>query len=571
MADRNVYGNDFSENGWRMVDQGSCVWVKVPGANCNLQIREGQPAAIMGAFAADFNAYVEPLRDADSACWTATNSVGTSNHLSGTAMDLNWDGHVFKVPDAGFNQAQIKTCRDLLDFFEGMIFWGNDWDNPKDAMHWQMGYDTYGSANVDKVNDFIRRKIRADGFSTFRRDGAPPPTPAPAPPPAATTGLTAETLQQAMGGSVSLDRYRELLPGVRSGLWESGCAGNLNRLAMWLAQVGHESGGLKYMEEIASGAAYEGRADLGNTQPGDGVRFKGHGPIQITGRHNHTAVSQWAFDNGYVPSPTYFVDNPQELAGDKYGFLGVVWYWTVARPNINQMCDAGDLEGVTRAINGGLNGITDRSNRWDRCRSMGLAALDVSNNTPTQGDDELSAEDSRKIDIIYQELTKKFPSRSPLRHVGEGLVDTLAGFVLNLDGSQHVEVVRLLASYGDPDALALLREIAGTTAPDRKHDAQLAQAILSETTKAPTPISVTQPVASVAPSASKMVYVSTPTPEPEVSSAETASTTGQIIGQAYDALEKLQGSGVLTGDENAPLQALIGVLQTKTTPQGETP
>ena len=57
--------------------------------------------------------------------------------------------------------------------------------------------------------------------------------------------------------------------------------------AGFLAQLAHESGQLRYMEEIASGSAYEGRRDLGNTQPGDGVRFKGRGPIQLTGRSNY--------------------------------------------------------------------------------------------------------------------------------------------------------------------------------------------------------------------------------------------------------------------------------------------
>ena len=91
MAYRVAYGNTHSENGWRMVDTGSCKWVQVPGTNgrVSLQIHDGQPLSILRAFAADFNAYIEPLRDRDSACWTATNSVGTSNHLSGTALDLN--------------------------------------------------------------------------------------------------------------------------------------------------------------------------------------------------------------------------------------------------------------------------------------------------------------------------------------------------------------------------------------------------------------------------------------------------------------------------------------------------
>lgn len=157
----------FSENGWSpaRVGQESLVWVTVPGTSVHLQIQNGWPATIMSAFAADFNAYVEPLRDRDSASWTPTNSVPTSNHLNGTAMDLNWDSHPFHVKNT-FGPSQLKTIRELLDFYEDTIYWGGDWTDPIDEMHFQMGYETYNSKDT---SDFIIRKIRANGFSTFRR------------------------------------------------------------------------------------------------------------------------------------------------------------------------------------------------------------------------------------------------------------------------------------------------------------------------------------------------------------------------------------------------------------------
>lgn len=183
MARRTVYGNDWSSNGWPMVDEGSCTWVDIPGCDCRIQIQNGQPLQLIRAFVADFNAEVEPVRDADTACWTAGNSVGDSNHLSGTAVDINWDSHPFQVADAGFDAAKRAKVRALLDWYEGTIFWGNDWDDPKDAMHFQLAslanggdINTYGNPFVD---DFIKRKIRADGTST-RRGPANQPAPTPA-------------------------------------------------------------------------------------------------------------------------------------------------------------------------------------------------------------------------------------------------------------------------------------------------------------------------------------------------------------------------------------------------------
>ena len=450
MADRTVYGLTHSENGWRMVDQGSCVWIKVPGAeHVSLQIREGQPAKILAAFAADFHAYVEPLRDADSACWTATNSVASSNHLSGTAMDLNWNGpdgktFRFQIPeDRAYPPPKNKAVRELLDFYEGMVYCGGFW-SIRDWMHFQMSGDTYGANNVDRVNDFIHRKIRGDGFSTFRRTNAIPTTPD-----------AAVLLSQAMGGTVSLDRYRALLPALSAALDQCQC-NTIERRAMWFAQIGHESAGLKYMEEIADGSAYEGRRDLGNTQPGDGRRFKGRGPIQITGRHNYTALSRWAHEKGYVPSAMFFVDNPFELASDRYGFLGVVWYWTVAR-RMNSYADAQDLEGATRAINGGLNGLADRRTRYDRCKAMGAQLLAIN----TGDDDPLANPEIEKmVREIHAALFNPIGSESKYKTEGEGKIYTTKDLPRFIDKNLHEILVERQAMAGNPEALALVKREA---------------------------------------------------------------------------------------------------------------
>ena len=90
------------------------------------------------------------------------------------------------------------------------------------------------------------------------------------------------------------------------------------RQAAFLAQLAHESGQLVYMEEIASGDKYENRSDLGNTQPGDGKRYKGRGPIQLTGRSNYR-------DTGRALGLDLEA-NPEQVATPSIGFRTSVWY-----------------------------------------------------------------------------------------------------------------------------------------------------------------------------------------------------------------------------------------------------
>lgn len=124
------------------------------------------------------------------------------------------------------------------------------------------------------------------------------------------------------------------------------------RIAAFLAQIAHESGELRYMEEIASGAAYEGRKDLGNIHPGDGVKFKGRGPIQITGRANYLMCSRDLYGDERL------LEHPQYLSTPLDGCMSAAWFWQ--RKNLNDLADAGDFIRITKLINGGLNGLEQR-------------------------------------------------------------------------------------------------------------------------------------------------------------------------------------------------------------------
>lgn len=189
--------------------------------------------------------------------------------------------------------------------------------------------------------------------------------------------MDAKTLSEVMGASLPMSRYEELLPQFNEAMVLSGVT-TVNRAAMWCAQLGHESTGLRDMEEWHDGSNYEFQANIGNTQPGDGVRFKGRSPIQITGRANYSALSRWAYDRGHVPSKTYFLDKPADLAKDKYSFLGPVYYWSTTRrsyrgkiESINDYSDDKDIVLATRAINGGTNNLADREKRYKKALSMG--------------------------------------------------------------------------------------------------------------------------------------------------------------------------------------------------------
>jgi putative chitinase len=124
------------------------------------------------------------------------------------------------------------------------------------------------------------------------------------------------------------------------------------RAQMFLAQVLHESGGLRFFEEIwgptAAQLTYDGR--LGNTQSGDGKRYKGRGPIQLTGRSNYrTFGAKLGID---------LEQHPEKASQHAIGWRIAALYWRSR--GCNELADRGDFIGVTRKINGGTNGLADR-------------------------------------------------------------------------------------------------------------------------------------------------------------------------------------------------------------------
>ena len=126
------------------------------------------------------------------------------------------------------------------------------------------------------------------------------------------------------------------------------------RVAAFIAQIGHESGQLKYVKEIwgptKAQARYEGRADLGNTVAGDGSKYRGRGLIQITGRANYGACGEaLSLD---------LINHPELLEKPQHACMSAAWFWSSR--GLNTLADAGSFSKITSRINGGQNGAAGR-------------------------------------------------------------------------------------------------------------------------------------------------------------------------------------------------------------------
>ncbi len=149
--------------------------------------------------------------------------------------------------------------------------------------------------------------------------------------------------------TLTTERLATFLGPLNRTMWKNDIT-TPKRRAAFLAQLAHESGELKYMEEIASGKAHEGRKDLGNTEPGDGTRYKGRGPIQLTGRANYRAAG--------AALGLELEKTPELVARPEIGCLVAGWFWSTQK--LNDLAEAGDFKQITRRINGGLNGLKQR-------------------------------------------------------------------------------------------------------------------------------------------------------------------------------------------------------------------
>ena len=132
------------------------------------------------------------------------------------------------------------------------------------------------------------------------------------------------------------------------------------RIRHFLSQTAHESGGGKWKKELSDGWYLEGRTDIGNTQPGDGPKYKGAGYIQLSGRANFQDFSNWKKTDAKI------MDIGCNHVAEEYPFTSAGFWWV--NNEMNELCDTNpSVEQVTLRVNGGYNGLDDRKYYYGRC------------------------------------------------------------------------------------------------------------------------------------------------------------------------------------------------------------
>lgn len=240
-------------------------------------------------------------------------------------------GEVYVVASSGLNMRELPdaTAEILVVLPKGQFVtrldartWGANWFRVQAELH-MMTFQGYVSGSY---------------ISPFN--------PAPAPKPSL-------AVTQANIIALAKNPKSDFLPGLVTGFNRELPAYQINtslRVSHFMAQCAHECDNFRTMEEYASGAAYEGRAALGNTQPGDGVRYKGRGVIQLTGRANYRSYG--------AALGLDLENNPQLAAVPENAVKVACEYWK--KNSLNALADADNIEAITRRINGGLNGLADR-------------------------------------------------------------------------------------------------------------------------------------------------------------------------------------------------------------------
>lgn len=224
--------------------------------------------------------------------------------------------------------------------------------------------------------------------------------------------IIADTLAKIAGKRVN-DNMVSTCLGLQKGGEDAGL--NLrHRLAMFLAQLAHESGGWGYDREIwgptPTQNRYEGRKDLGNVVKGDGSLFRGYTPMQITGRHNTTKFYNWCKERfEFVPN---FIQQPHLMNSDPWEGIAPIWYWSYGKSkSLNESADIGDFIANTKLVNGRTNGLNDRFRFYGRT-GLVLMGLDPNQLNYFQAKHNLYIDNRmgpNTLKVMHRELKKYSP------------------------------------------------------------------------------------------------------------------------------------------------------------------
>lgn len=235
-----------------------------------------------------------------------------------------------------------------------------------------------------------------------------------------------------------------------------------HRFAQFAAQVGHESGRFRYDREVwgptPAQQRYDTRTDLGNTpeRDGDGKKNAGRGPIQLTGGYNIQRFEDWCvseFGREAVPD---FSTNPDLINTDPWEGLSAIWYWAEGNPegkSLNHYADEGNNEMITRRINGGLNGLSDRLNLYTK---IGLRILGFNNLVEFQTVAKANGTYTDTVDGIDGPKTRSAIHRELVkmgRRTGHALPETKAAPVTELEpvapqGADRTAMTRTFGAAG---------------------------------------------------------------------------------------------------------------------------
>ncbi len=206
--------------------------------------------------------------------------------------------------------------------------------------------------NLIKVGEKIKIPDNAANLNTTHTASTPSAAPL-------ASSCSPEALKKIVS-KLSADKAAQLAVAINQAMQEAEI-NTMQRQAAFIAQIAHETGGFKWFRELGNDQyfeKYDGREDLGNTEPDDGPRFRGRGFIQITGRNNYEKAGQaLGLD---------LIDNPEQAESMDVGARIAAWYWRTR--NLNYFADKDDFITITRRINGGVNGLEDREAYWEKAK-----------------------------------------------------------------------------------------------------------------------------------------------------------------------------------------------------------